>query len=311
MHTAQQRPNIIIFSSSQSLPIAKELEDNLREVCDCQTWDSCFLYGRSYLDSLLLLSLAYDACILVCGADDVTISKDASKPSPRDNVIFEIGLYMGRMGTERAMILAQTGVKLPSDLDGITIWNFSPQDQSDGTHLGSRCLNAMKSYINVLARTPQRARISAAVALNYFYNFLEPLVNYVRDREFSSPDELPCRCRRIRLQLPPNLTLNVHYYAERSLRGYKKMTLQTDKRKDFALHYKVLQEEGGIQEIEFCDLPYILRMCGTYLAQFFGECNESPLKMSAEAREIRNFKLVLAQKMKTLAVDEDFIVFSE
>jgi predicted nucleotide-binding protein len=64
-----------------------------------------------------------DFAALVLTADDMTVSRGKAKPSPRDNVIFELGLFMGALGRERVFILKPKGidVRIPSDLLGV-VW---------------------------------------------------------------------------------------------------------------------------------------------------------------------------------------------
>ena len=54
------------------------------------------------------------------------------KPSPRDNVVFELGLFMGRLGRRRTILMKpkNTVIKLPSDLVGVTTIDY-PAKLSD------------------------------------------------------------------------------------------------------------------------------------------------------------------------------------
>lgn len=48
-------------------------------------------------------------------------SRNRTSPSPRDNVIFELGFFMSRLGRARTLLLVpKTDVKLPSDFKGLT-----------------------------------------------------------------------------------------------------------------------------------------------------------------------------------------------
>jgi predicted nucleotide-binding protein len=46
-----------------------------------------------------------DFAAFVVTADDVTASRGRRKASPRDNVVFEIGLFMGAIGRERTFVV--------------------------------------------------------------------------------------------------------------------------------------------------------------------------------------------------------------
>lgn len=60
------------------------------------------------------------AVVLLTG-DDIGGSKDASiqQPRARQNVIFELGYFIGRLGRNRVCALYSPGVEIPSDYSGI------------------------------------------------------------------------------------------------------------------------------------------------------------------------------------------------
>lgn len=63
-----------------------------------------------------------DFAVLLMTADDTTASRGRRKASPRDNVVFELGLFMGALGRDRTFVVSPKGVdlKLPTDLLGVT-----------------------------------------------------------------------------------------------------------------------------------------------------------------------------------------------
>lgn len=53
--------------------------------------------------------------------DDLVRYRGKKVNAPRDNVIFELGLFMGAIGRDRTYLLTSSKeMKIPSDLDGIT-----------------------------------------------------------------------------------------------------------------------------------------------------------------------------------------------
>jgi hypothetical protein len=74
----------------------------------------------------------FDFAILVLTPDDLVISRGGSNQAPRDNVLFELGLFMGGIGRDRTFIVYDrtAHIKLPSDLAGVTAATFAPH--SDG-----------------------------------------------------------------------------------------------------------------------------------------------------------------------------------
>lgn len=59
--------------------------------------------------------------ICLFSADDVGNAKAEAKGKPRarQNVVLETGYFMGKLGRNRIVILADSGVEMPSDLSGI------------------------------------------------------------------------------------------------------------------------------------------------------------------------------------------------
>ena len=45
------------------------------------------------------------------------------KPRARQNVVLETGFFMGKLGRERLVIIAENGIELPSDMQGVVYIN--------------------------------------------------------------------------------------------------------------------------------------------------------------------------------------------
>jgi predicted nucleotide-binding protein len=52
---------------------------------------------------------------------------DAQKPRARQNVIFELGFFIGKLGRERVCALFETGVEIPSDYAGVVFVELDPR----------------------------------------------------------------------------------------------------------------------------------------------------------------------------------------
>jgi len=117
-------PVLFIGSSSEGLAITNEIYKHLiKRPVVARPWsEGVFQTSRTSIESLVNSAQEADFAALVLTADDMTISRGKTKPSPRDNVIFELGLFMGALGRERVFILKPRGVdvRIPSDLLGVT-----------------------------------------------------------------------------------------------------------------------------------------------------------------------------------------------
>lgn len=117
------QPLLFIGSSSEGLKIAEELSRYFakRPVVSKLWTDGVFRVSRTPIESLVAIAANADFAILVLTPDDLTVSRKKKLPSPRDNVIFELGLFIGALGRDRVVILKpkKFDTKIPSDLLGI------------------------------------------------------------------------------------------------------------------------------------------------------------------------------------------------
>ena len=119
------KPRIFLGSSGQQTKLLQALVRGLQDVADVEPWTSVFHPGVSALDRLVELTHEVDFAAFIFGQDDWTSTGSASEraggqASPRDNVVFEAGLFGGALGINRSFILHARGSKLPSDLLGLT-----------------------------------------------------------------------------------------------------------------------------------------------------------------------------------------------
>jgi CRP/FNR family cyclic AMP-dependent transcriptional regulator len=130
--TPNNKPHVFIGSSVEALPIARELQTGLsHDPFIVQPWnDGVFRASRDSVDSLIAAVKKADFAVLVLTSDDTLISREVEHRAPRDNCIFELGLFMGALGRDRTYIVKPRGVdiKLPTDLLGIT-----PIEYAEGT----------------------------------------------------------------------------------------------------------------------------------------------------------------------------------
>jgi hypothetical protein len=124
-------PSVFIGSSSEGLNVAREVEQQLQE--DAVTTirnDAVFGLGIGALESLMNALDQFDFGVMVLSPDDLTQSRERNYASPRDNVVFELGLFMGRLGRSRTFIVHEkdADLKLPSDLAGITVSPYRKRD---------------------------------------------------------------------------------------------------------------------------------------------------------------------------------------
>jgi Predicted nucleotide-binding protein containing TIR-like domain len=121
------KPRIFLGSSGQQQKLLQALTRGLEDVARVEPWTTSFNPGTTTLGRLIELAHEVDFAALVFARDDWTSTSPATSPSqgpgqasPRDNVVFEAGLFGGVLGMRRTFILHASGAKLPSDLLGFT-----------------------------------------------------------------------------------------------------------------------------------------------------------------------------------------------
>ncbi|HJQ31808.1 MAG TPA: nucleotide-binding protein [Pyrinomonadaceae bacterium] len=152
------KASVFIGSSKEGLDVARAIGDGIECCADPIIWDEgVFEFGRSYLEELVAEIEKHDFAILVLTADDVTESRGDSKQSPRDNVLFELGLFMGKLGRERTFIVCDENtaqMKLPSDLSGISLITYEGARMADAA--ASAVRGACMRINRVIKKPPLR-----------------------------------------------------------------------------------------------------------------------------------------------------------
>jgi hypothetical protein len=125
------KPRIFLGSSAQQEKLLQALTRGLQDIAEVEPWTSVFNPGVSTLDRLVELTHEVDFAAFIFAQDDWTSKgavpdADAGQASPRDNVVFEAGLFGGALGIRRTYILHARGAKLPTDLLGLTAIRYDP-----------------------------------------------------------------------------------------------------------------------------------------------------------------------------------------
>jgi Predicted nucleotide-binding protein containing TIR-like domain len=121
------KPRIFLGSSGKQEKLLQALTRGLEAVAHVDPWTTSFHPGTTTLDRLLELAHEVDFAAFVFAQDDWTTTSPppsratgSGQASPRDNVVFEAGLFGGALGMRRTFIIHASGSKLPSDLLGLT-----------------------------------------------------------------------------------------------------------------------------------------------------------------------------------------------
>lgn len=128
------KPKVFIGCSTGNLKLANALHRALDYDAECNVWNQgTFRASKFPLDSLEAAIDRADFAVFVCVPEDTTTMRNSQVSTVRDNVIFELGLAIGRIGRDRTFIVVPRDVQfhLPTDLKGLTPLDFD-DDRSDG-----------------------------------------------------------------------------------------------------------------------------------------------------------------------------------
>lgn len=147
------RLRLFVGSSSESRGIAYAIQQNLDDDADVTVWDqNVFRLTKDTLSSLIEQLSLSDFAVFVFAPDDLTRLRKATVRTVRDNVLFELGLFMGALGLDKAFIVAPKGAKnlhIPTDLIGIMVGRYNAQRQDSNLRaaLGPFC-NDVRNELN-------------------------------------------------------------------------------------------------------------------------------------------------------------------
>lgn len=139
-----RKPRLFIGSSTEGLTIAEALQLDLEYDAEVTLW-SQGVFGLSTLTLEALIEHAKDSdfAVLVLTADDMLTKRGESKAVARDNVLFELGLFIGIAGRHRTFVVHPRGhdMHMPTDLSGLAVATYDPNrsDRNLRAAVGAAC----------------------------------------------------------------------------------------------------------------------------------------------------------------------------
>lgn len=172
------KKKIFIGSSSEELKIAERVKRLLKKDFDVVIWDdnlwdrSVFKLNNNFLHDLLKAPLKFDFGILIGTPDDKTIVRKKTYLQARDNILFELGLFIGRLGLQRTCFLVDEKVKKISDLDGIFFSRFNEDNLEEK-------VEEIKDYFLMAEPDDFNFFPSNTLAFGYFENFIKAICSKI------------------------------------------------------------------------------------------------------------------------------------
>ncbi|MEK4538090.1 nucleotide-binding protein [Peribacillus sp. FSL K6-1552] len=141
------KPRVFVGSSVEGLGIANAIQRNLEHNYYVNVWNQgIFKPSSTTLEDLIKALGTFDFAIFVFKPEDVVKMRNQTEMSIRDNVIFEMGLFIGRLGKERTFYIIPREEKfhLPTDLIGFNPATYDPGHPEIAAAIGGACTSIME-----------------------------------------------------------------------------------------------------------------------------------------------------------------------
>lgn len=153
------KPKLFIGSSVEGRTVAYAVQQNLQYDAEVTVWDqSVFELSGTAIESLMAAVEASDFGIFVFSPDDITKMRGAKKSVARDNVIFELGLFIGKLGRARTFVIIpdKSDLHIPTDLLGVTMGKFDSTRSDENLQAGTGAFcHQVRGAIHKLGMLPE------------------------------------------------------------------------------------------------------------------------------------------------------------
>jgi len=208
------KKRIFIGSSSEEIGTAKIVKRILEKDFDVTIWDeqiwdkSVFKLNGNFLNDLLSATLKFDFGILIGSPDDRVISRGKEEMTARDNVLFELGLFIGRLGLDKCAFLVEKTVKIPSDFAGIKISLFDKNNLIDK-------IDEISQFFKKPLTKDLNFFPSSTLASTYYENFVKYVSeHYVNENGFTYKDKKYKECH-FKIIIPNKISNNLNTQFKR------------------------------------------------------------------------------------------------
>lgn len=164
---------IFIASSTEGASVARALRTTLQAELGTsalvELWSHKFELGDTAIEALETISDEADFAVVVMTPDDKAKIRHANEVVPRDNLVFELGLFIGTLGRERSIVALdpKDKLKLPSDILSVTALTFDRSStESLNVSLQAGCVRLAERIGEIGPRHKWLAERRATLAAN-------------------------------------------------------------------------------------------------------------------------------------------------
>lgn len=160
-----EKPNIFIASSVEGIDVVEAINIKLDYFATCRPWDNAFDLSSMTLPALIKKADKVEYGIFVFHKDDEVTIRDKKYSTVRDNVLFELGLFIGKLGLENCFILIprkiEGDLRIPTDLAGVTVSTYDDEidDMTDAVAAScARIKQTIKKHQQIKEQTQPTAQ---------------------------------------------------------------------------------------------------------------------------------------------------------
>jgi hypothetical protein len=307
------KKKLFIGSSSEEIGLAEAAKSILEKDFDVTIWNekvwdtSIFKLNQNFLSDLLKASLQFDFGILLGTNDDKVIFRGQEVMQPRDNVIFELGLFTGRLGTSKCAFLIDKEVKLLSDFNGLSLAYFDKTQMETFTS----AVNDIKSLFLSSSDDEINFFPSATLASVYFENLIIPICRFIIENNGFTSKEIHYKKCKINVIIPDRINEDVNLQFEKL-----KSSISTENVSfKYAGRPRHISIDTQIKNdtLEFIDFPTIITGINHAISNLLpNDFNKlSPDYNSILERELRRFITTLKKLLIRNGFDEMVFVKRE
>lgn len=299
-----KKPRLFIGSSSEEVGTAKIVQRLLESEFDVTIWNdnlwekSVFKLNSNFLHDLLKAPLKFDFGILIGSPDDKVEVRGKEYLQARDNILFELGLFIGRLGIKRSFFLVHENVKNLSDLSGIFVSKFNEKNLVDKVDEIKRAFLSVE--LDTFNFFP-----SNTLAYGYFENFVKSIcAKIVQDGKLKIKGVEYDKCK-FQIIIPKKIDEDINLQFERIKRetGVEQVQIEClGRTRPFQVNSKLLKT-GELLIIDFpstlTGINYAIRELLPEEYKEFGEEYENILN-----RELEKFVFTLNTLIKKNSFNE-------
>lgn len=307
------KKKLFIGSSSEELTLAEKVKDMLATDFDVTIWNervwdlSVFKLNQNFLSDLIKATLQFDFGILLGTSDDKVEYRGQVVLQPRDNVLFELGLFTGRLGTSKCAFLIDKQVKLLSDFGGLSLAQF----ENGNDESFEKAVNDIRDLFLASSDDEINFFPSATLAAVYLENLIVPTCRYIIENGGYDLDGKIFKKCRIKVIIPDKINEDVNLQFEKL-----KSTIETrNVTFKYAGRSRSISIESQIKDetLEFIDFPTIITGINYAISNLLpNDFNKlSPDYNSILERELRRFITTLKKLLIKHGFDEMVFVKRE